>query len=207
MVSVPTFQSNPFGSFDPSQWSNQFSKFQNAALPWPTQYAGLPTDAMGQPIQQQPGMTLNSQPQAAPAAAAAAPSNNTGTLDLINTLMANARGAPQQSWGNNQSGTGQGTLLNELMLQKRALQQQQPATAAAAPASTPNPAGPTTQQYLSLLANPGAVQTPGATVPQATGVQPGSGVLQQFLANWRPAQSGPGSGFQQGFLRALGGGR
>jgi hypothetical protein len=79
--------------------------------------------------------------------------------------------------------------------------------AAPAPQAAPaaNPAGLTSQQYLQLRANPGYIQTPGATVPQSqTSYQPGSGVLQAFLQNWQPAQSGVGSGFQQQFATALG---
>ena len=80
----------------------------------------------------------------------------------------------------------------------------QPTPAAAAPAPPAvNDAGLTAQQYLSLLANPGKVTTPGATVAQSAPPQSGSSVLQQFLAGFKPAQSGPGSGFQQGFAKAL----
>jgi hypothetical protein len=75
--------------------------------------------------------------------------------------------------------------------------------AAAAPAATSNPSGLNAQQYLQLLANPGQVTTPGATVPQASSAQPGPGVLQQFMQNWRPQASGPGSGFTNNFYQAL----
>jgi hypothetical protein len=55
-----------------------------------------------------------------------------------------------------------------------------------------------------MLANPGPVATPGATVPQASSAnQPGPGVLQNFLANWQPASSGAGSGFTQNFNSIL----
>jgi hypothetical protein len=56
---------------------------------------------------------------------------------------------------------------------------------------------------LTGLANPGKVTTPGATVPASASAQPGPANLQSFLANWKPAQSGPGSGFQQNFATAL----
>jgi hypothetical protein len=81
-----------------------------------------------------------------------------------------------------------------------------PAAAPAGGAGGPvNSSGLTAQQYLSLLANPGHVTTPGATGPQApTNFQPSNNVLAQFLANWKPAQSGAGSGFQQAFAKALG---
>ena len=73
MADTPTFQPNPYANFDPSQWSNPYSKFYGKALPWPSSYAGMPTNAMGQPIQPPPGMTLNSSPAAPAAAAPAAP--------------------------------------------------------------------------------------------------------------------------------------
>ena len=74
----------------------------------------------------------------------------------------------------------------------------------AAAGGAAGPGQPSYPQVLSMLANPGQVATPGATVPQAqssTGVQPG--VLQSFLANWKPQQSGPGSGFTQNFNTIL----
>ena len=138
MASTPTFQPNPYANFDPSQWTNPYSQFYGKALPWPSSYAGTPTNALGQPIAPPQGMTLNQTPQQ-PQAPAAAP------------------GAPN-AW----------------------------------------------QNTLSMLANPGHVTTPGATVPQSpTSYQPNNGVLQAFLQNWQPAQSGPGSGFQQGFNKSL----
>ena len=59
------------------------------------------------------------------------------------------------------------------------------------------------QAAINALANPGKVTTPGATVPASAGAQPGPANLQSFLANWKPAQSGPGSGFQNNFSTAL----
>jgi hypothetical protein len=212
MASVPTFSPNPYGNFDPTQWSNPYSPFQSSALPWPPTYGGTPTNALGQPIasyqqwQQQnqpppqapptPGMTLNS--------SAASPGNNGQMTQLLNTLIQNAQGAPQHSWGNNQMGTGQGNLIGNLSAQRAALQAQ-PQTAAPPPA----PAAPNNwQAALAARANPGFVATPGATVPQSpTNYQPGPGVLQQFLQNWRPGSSGPGAGFQQAFANALQQGR
>ena len=67
---------DPNALFSSDQWLNQFSNFSNAALPWPSSYAGTPTDAMGRPIQsfvdatnaaqqqyQQQLAAYNSQPQ------------------------------------------------------------------------------------------------------------------------------------------------
>ena len=52
MVAQTQFQpQNADALFSPDQWLNQFSNFNNAALPWPSSYAGAPTDAMGRPIQ------------------------------------------------------------------------------------------------------------------------------------------------------------
>jgi hypothetical protein len=194
MADTPTFQSNPYGSFDPSQWTNPYSNFYGKALPWPSSYAGTPTNALGQPIQPQPGMTLNStpaQPQAPQAAGASAgPMVNflgTGPQSLAGV---DARQAAQ---------TGTNPALYPLLNQQMAGGMQQ-APQAAAPAAPNN-----WQSTLSMLANPGHVTTPGATVPQAPqgGGQPSPGVLQNFLANWQPQQSGAGSGFTQNFNSIL----
>ena len=62
------------------------------------------------------------------------------------------------------------------------------------------------QAYLDALANPGKVTTPGATVAQSAPPSNQSGVLQQFLANWKnqgsPTQ-GAGNYNNSGFFNAL----
>jgi hypothetical protein len=236
---------SPYAMFDPTQWSNQFSNFNNQALPWPSQYVGTPSNAMGQPIQPPMGTTINSQPAVAAPAAAAQPSSspfanvqiprgqNTavaqpfGGLDRAQwqalppqqlAVASNARdeyqaglaGTPSDPFvasHNNPSGFNPqvtagarmglaGDAWNQMLSQPQA---------AAPPAAAPQ--GQNTMglnSALSMLANPGHVDTPGATVPQSSAYQPQNSVLQQFLQNWQPAQSGPGSGFQQGFARALG---
>jgi hypothetical protein len=204
MASVPTYQSNPYADFDPSQWSNPYSLFQNQALPWPTSYAGWPTDASGRPIQPTPGMTLNSQPQQQAAAPAAAPATQKPMFSQPEINWMRAQATPQQ-WGNNQMGIGGtgGDMTAKLMaMMNQKMGQQQP-QAAAPPAPGANSAGLTADQYLQLRANPGQITTPGATVPQASSAQPGPGVLQQFMQNWRPQASGPGSGFTNNFYQAL----
>jgi len=246
MASTPTFTPNPYANFDPSQWSNPYSQYYGQALPWPSSYAGTPTNALGQPIQpaqpQPPqGLSLNStpaQPQAPAAAPASNPFANVQIPQGQNTAVAEPRGgmtptqwqalSPAQrsaamgpmsqyasglammpsgnnfvASGSNPSGSNPqasnalawmnagGSGFNQM--------QQQGAPAAAAPAPPNN-----WQNTLSMLANPGHVTTPGATVPQSpTSYQPNNGVLQAFLQNWQPAQSGPGSGFQQGFNKSL----
>jgi hypothetical protein len=193
MASTPTFQSNPYADFDPSQWANPYSNFQNSAIPFPASYSGWPTDAQGNPIQAPPGMTLNSSPaQPAPAAApaAAAPQQQ-------------GRYVQTSAGGQLPSGENYGSATPTNV---PAQYQYIPAPQAApqpAPPPAANPAGLSSQQYLQLRANPGHVTTPGATVPIASGTQPNNSVLQQFLANWNPAQSGPGSQFQQQFAKAL----
>jgi hypothetical protein len=186
------FQSNPYADFDPSQYSNPYSQFSSGALPWPASYAGWPTDAMGNPIQPQPGMTLNSSPaqaQQAPAAAAAQPAAN--PIRLATT----PEGMPA-----GQTSLGRGVVGSSWQPQQP-MQQQQAAVAPPQPLQVGNPLS--AQQYLALKANPGPVSNPGATVPQAVSTAGGPGVLQHFLANWNPAAGGPGAGFQQGFAKSL----
>jgi hypothetical protein len=115
---------NPWGTFDPTQKSNQFSNFNNAALPWPPSYAGAPTNAAtGQPIQsyqnwqqQNPGgMTMNNtpaQPQAPPQnAMTPAMAQQLGAPGLA---LASAMGAPgvtpQTPYG--QPGTNTAAIWN-----------------------------------------------------------------------------------------------
>jgi hypothetical protein len=230
MDSPPPFMPTEYGNFDPSQWSNPYSSFQNTGIPFPASYLGWPTDSMGNPIQPTPGMTLNSTPQSAaglpssPAAgaapAAAAPQASAGGIPASNLQqqrLAQLNAAPYNNalssvnsglggWGSggvspSQAAIQQMALAGQTQALSGGMPQQQAAPAAA-------PAGPssglTAQQYLSLLAHPNPVTTPGATVPQsAQAYQPSNGVLANFLANWKPATSGPGSGFQQGFAKAL----
>ena len=196
MASVPTFQSNPYADFDPSQWSNPYSNYAASALPWPSTYAGTPTNALGQPIQPPMGMTLNSSPMQPQAAAA--PQGPTGYWG------GGGQGTGGAAGGENAMGSG-GTPGGQTAPRQWIPLPQQQAAAAAAPQAAAGGASPNSwQQTLGMLANPGHVTTPGATVPQAqssTGVQPG--VLQSFLANWQPQQSGPGSGFTQNFNTIL----
>jgi hypothetical protein len=213
LANVPTFQSNPYANFDISQWQNPYSLFQNQALPWPSSYAGWPTDASGNPIQPTPGMTLNSQPAPAAPAAAAAPA----APQFMPPQQPQTVAGPA---GSGRGYTDYGNVITPPVASSAAQiaaalhPQQQSAAAAGAPAPSGG-GGPltigsplTAAQYMQLRANPGRIATPGATVPQSpTSAQPGPGVLQAFLQNWRPARSGPGSGFQQGFFNALNAGR
>jgi hypothetical protein len=265
------FNPNPFAVFDPSQWSNPYSNFNNGPLP-STQVQdaypggpGWPTNALGQPIQMPPGMTLNTPPPAAPPSAptaSAAPQNSPTIYQLASNAAMQALAARAQPAGGmgGQAGPGfigdpvglavglnqttpanlaaygpqYGAATNRMaaagitpqiaaaraaafnapgasiqsILNTPGLAAIPPGSAPAAPAapssanSTGNPAL-TYTQYLQLLSNPGKVTTPGGDPNAAPAVQPGSGVLQQFLQNWQPAQSGPGSQFQQIFANAL----
>jgi hypothetical protein len=202
MASVPTYQSNPYANFDPSQWSNPYSAYQNGALPWPSSYAGWPTNALGQPIQPPQGMTLNStpaQPQA-PAAQPAQPATQPGVSPGGSAWALAQAMNPTTAQGNNSGTINAVQLYNQMTGGGNS-----PAAPAAAAPAAPSPSGPNNwQQALAMLAHPGQVTTPGATVPQsASSAQPGQGVLQQFLNNWRPAQSGPGSGYAQSFNNIL----
>jgi hypothetical protein len=206
MPSVPTYMPNPYGNFDPSQYTNPYSSFQNSGIPFPASYAGWPTDANGNPIQPPQGMTLNSSPaQPAPAPVPAA-QQSFPSSGPSNVMLGSSSGVGPGGIGAGSPNTiGANLFLGPGSAPSPA---QMAAAQAPQPSAAPPQAGPgglTAQQYLQLRANPGYIATPGATVPQSqTSYQPGSGVLQQFLANWNPAQSGPGSGFQQQFAKALG---
>jgi len=201
MASIPTFSPNPYGNFDPSQWTNPYSSFQNSGIPFPASYSGWPTDAMGNPIAKPPGMTLNSSP-AQPAPAAAPQVTQVPYSPPNNIMLGSSSGV-----GPGGIGAGSPNTIGANLFQGASAAPSPAAMAAAAPqapAPAANPSGLSSQQYLQLLAHPNYVQTPGATVPQAaSSAQPGTGMLQSFLNNWNPATSGPGSGFQQSFSKAL----
>ena len=209
MASTPTFQPNPYANFDPSQFTNPYSNYYGKALPWPSSYVGTPTNALGQLIASPPqGMTLNSTPAQPQAPAAAAPIHGVGGLqpgqyDGSNGLPAGnpmqfAHATDPSGMPAGQTSLGRGVVVNNGQPSMGMPQQPQQAPMAAAPPAN------NWQSTLAMLANPGPVTTPVATVPQAsTSNQPGPGVLQNFLANWSPAQSGPGSGFTQNFNSIL----
>ena len=191
---------NPW-MFDPTQKSNQFSNYNNQALPWPPTYntaAGGPVNAAtGQPIQsfqqwqqQNPGgMSLN----ATPAAPAPAPQQQQygriwegqGTGGAAGGQNAMGSGGPTA--GQNVSGFGP---------IGPAPQQQSPQAAPQPQATWQQPNN--WQAAINALSNPGKVQTMGANVPQVTGYQPSGGVNQAFLN-----QAGAGQGMNQNFLNAL----
>ena len=212
---------NPNALFSPDQWLNQFSNFNNSALPWPSSYAGVPTDAMGNPIQsavdannasqaqyqqqlaaynQQkastPGTTLNSTPSQGS-------SWNPATGPQA---LANMSGKPVQISAGGVMPTGQNTGLDHPQYIPTSYAYPQAAPQQQAAPSAPTPPN-NWQSTIAALANPGKVTTPGATVPATASTQPGPGALQSFLQNFKPAQSGPGSGFQLSLgntLKAMG---
>jgi hypothetical protein len=207
---------NPW-MFDPSQKSNQFSQYNNQALPWPPTYntgAGGPVNAAtGQPIQsfqqwQQAnpgGMSINSTPAApaAPQTYGLQPSQLAGP-SALNPSGNQAFG--MATWGGmmspqarelyaNQQFAPPGSAPGTTYANMGAGGGQQQAGAQQAQASGP----PNNwQAAINALANPGRVQTQGANVPQVTGYQPSGGVNQAFLN-----QAGAGQGMNQNFLNAL----
>ena len=104
--------SNPIRSAKPGRpvlagpMAEPVQQFNNAALPWPSSYAGMPTDAMGKPIQPPPGMTLNSSPQAQqPAAPAAAEQTACSQADL-QVPMRRINPSGNQAFGDGELGRG-----------------------------------------------------------------------------------------------------
>ena len=210
-LSNVTFQpQNPDALFSPDQWLNQYSLFSNKALPWPSSYAGAPTDAMGNPIQsytdannaaqsnyqaqlaqynagqgqqQTPGTTLNSVPGAS--------TGGTGLDDVLGAMGMTQFGQQMAAKGISQRDIA--GLIGLPGVQNIGAPQQ------AAPAGPAPPAPPNMwQATLSALANPGKVTTPGANVPAGPSSQPGAGVNNAFLGQ---AQGKPG--MNQNFLSAL----
>jgi hypothetical protein len=168
---------------------NKWSQFPNGIQS--TSYSGTPTNALGQPIQQPPGMTLNQTPQqpAAPMQQAA-PQQSTFQHATMSDGMPYGqtnlgRGVIGTSW----QGPGGG------MAQQDTPQQSAP---------QPAPSSPTNsyQNALQLLSNPGHVTTPGANVAATQPITQQPSVLDQFLAT---QQGGTGAGgySNQGFFNTL----
>lgn len=202
--------------FSPDQFSNKFSLFQGKPMTWPTQYQGTPTDALGRPIQSY----LDTQAQhdawaAAHPAMAPATTLNSNPLSDFDQLRLNAainqvRNASLSPPGDVDGG-GRGAYqgnftsapINQNTVNQLLAKQYQGGAAAktAQPAAPQNPYD-MNAAYLTALSNPGKVVTPGATVPQSPTPSGQSGVLQQFLANWKP-QQGAGNYSAQPFVNAL----
>jgi hypothetical protein len=216
-------QQYPF-QFDPSQWANKYSPYAGVALPWPSSYAGVPTDAHGNPIQsyldaqsaaaappptQAPPVSLNSTPAAATVGSGTPGWQPMGVGGAVGWNPGAGAQQPGRYVMTNPGGQYTGGAAGDQAVSQRAgtmapaqyqyipAPQQQRAPQAAAPA------GPDmSQAYLAALSNPGHVTTPGATVAQAPTPTGQSGVLQQFLANWKPT-TGAGNYNNQGFYNAL----
>ena len=187
--------------FDPTQQSNQFSNFNNAALPWPPTYnpglqGGPVNAATGQPIQsyqqwkqQNPGgLSINSTPAAPAAPQPQVPQYIYAPGGQI------SGGATARNMG-----VSDGNVPGQYIVNPAYAQQQQ---AAPQPQPQPQPqaSGPPNnwQAAINSLANPGNPTTMGANVPMQTGSQPAGGVNQAFLQ-----QAGAGQGMNQNFLNAL----
>jgi hypothetical protein len=179
---------------------NQYSQFQGR-IPFPG-YVGTPTDALGRPIQQTPGTTLNSTPAALPAAAAAppatgAPDYSTSNPAYANYLKGHPAGSQMTAGGQIPSGGSSAAPTNVPATMMPGIYGQSPAAAPQSPGAAPG----SLNNALAALSNPGPVTTPGATVPESSvGSQPS--VLQQFLAN-KQGGTGAGNYSNAGFFDTL----
>lgn len=222
-ITVPQYPT----MFDSSQFNNQYSPYGGSALP-PTSYVGAPTDARGNPIAgyqapqpvftpgQVPGMTLNSQPQMSyqmltPGGQYTGGANNSGmagqNAPATYGMAPSFNRAAQEAFK-----TGDNAYLSRMGFGPGGFQGALSGGGGGS-WSTPN----NSAAYLSALANPGHVTTPGMPV-QSTGYQANNGVLDTILAQLRatggqgqaaPPGVGGGSaglstGTNTGFLNALG---
>jgi hypothetical protein len=184
--------------FDPSQWANPYTQWNKQALPFMGQYAGTPTDARGNPIQsyvdaqaahnawqppqpaQAPPVTLNSTPQQ-------------GGLSFAQFAPPSPGGPSTQAqyaYNLGLGGLGPASAINPGSAQGQAIMA---ARQPAAPAAPPTNPVDMNAAYLQALSNPGRISTPGATVAQSPAPSAQSGVLQQFLANWKPGANPAGN--------------
>ena len=197
---------------------NPYSQFPNGIQS--TSYAGTPTDALGKPIQAQPGMTLNQTPAQPQAAAPSSSGVNFGPLTGLNYRGADgslqtyggAGAQPGSYVMTNPGGIGGGNAHNydqmagqNIPAQYQYMPAQQSGAGAASAPAAPQGGTPANsyQNALQLLSNPGHVTTPGATVPQSSPVSQQPSVLTQFLANGQPQGPGAGGYSNQGFFDTL----
>jgi hypothetical protein len=213
--------------FDPTQASNQFSNYNNARLPFPPTYNGVPVNAAtGQPIQSYldwqranpapaaqptPGTTLNQTPNAQW-------SYNTAMLNDMGRRL--GTGGPMGSGMGRDIGSGMtaSDIINLRARNNAAYGMQQGAGPVLQPsqvgagqgagqgagAGAGQGAGAAPNNWyaaLNALANPTGgrgVQTPGATVPLTTGYQPSGGVNQAWLQGIGAGPTGGTFGTPQG---------
>ena len=150
---------------------NPYSQFPNGIQG--TSYAGVPTDAHGNPIQTPPGMTLNSTPAAAPPPT---PMQQPAQQPFRHATMSD--GMPY-----GQTNLGRGVIGQSWDPGQPQQQQQQAAPAAAPQTPAVGGGGNNYQTALAMLANPGHVSTPGANVPATQPITNQPSVLDQFLAS------------------------
>ena len=189
---------------------NPYTQYQGR-LPGPT-YHGVPTDAMGNPIAQPPGMTLNStqaSAQASAPAAANSPDLSHGIYSMYGGGSAGlpmGQGVPLSQFGgggygsqNMNDAAGLASLMGFDPSQLNGFQGQKQQ---AAPQQAAAPPDNSYQSALDMLSNPGKIVTPGANVPATKPVTDQPSVLDQFLAGQHGGQ-GAGGYSNQGFFDTL----
>ena len=207
--------------FDPSQMLNKYSSFANKKLPFMGLMAkNAPTDALGRPIQsyldaQKAHDAWQPTQAAAPQAPMGTRLDSNGNANAVGSnlnpmgdwsaLAPALPGASQQQQADYARNLGLGGFTDPSTghaYMGGASQGGASTQQAAAPAQQANPID-MSAEYIKALANPGHVDTPGATVPQAAPPSNQSGVLQQFLANWNGNPKGAGNYDNSGFINAL----
>ena len=187
---------------------NKWSQFPNGIQS--TSYSGTPTDALGKPIQQPPGMTLNQtpqQPQAAPQAST--PQHGVGGLqpgqwDGSDGLPAGMPTSPirmattSEGMPQGQTNLGRGVIGTSWQGPGGGMAQQAPQAPQQAASSPVN----SYQNALQLLSNPGHVTTPGSNVTASQPITQQPSVLDQFLAT-QHGGTGAGGYSNTGFFDTL----
>jgi hypothetical protein len=180
--------------FDPSQMLNKYSTMNAQSFPM-YNYYGTPTDAMGRPISS----------YRAPAPAPVAPAQPTGTtLNSQPQMIYQMLSAGGQYTGGASGGQAGGQMAGQNV----------PATYGWVPnpsyrapvQQAPQQAVPSSGfNYLTALANPDKVVTPGVTPPPRSS-QPGPINLDALIANMRsPGMTPPPGGYGQGATGLAGG--
>jgi hypothetical protein len=173
--------SNPFAAVNAAEIAgsmygpNPYSQFQGR-IPFPA-YAGVPTDALGRPIQQAQGTTLNSTP-AAPqqAAAPSSPFANVNIPQGQNTAVAEPRGGLNTADWNALTPQQRGAAMGPLLMYQQG-NAMMPSDSFVASGSNPSGSNPTRDTALAFMNNAGMnwnqMVGGGQAAPSAPQIAPG----------------------------------
>jgi hypothetical protein len=175
--------------FDPSQLSNKFSNVNGMKFPM-YNYWGTPTDVMGNPI-------AGYQAPAAPAAPAATTGTSINSLPAVGSPARAMSNAGYGDWSQLDPTLGISSRSGQTGSSFSSLPGQAGQATAATAAKQQAPQG--NFNYLTALANPGKINTPGVTPPPRAS-QPGGFDMDALLSKLQAGSMTPPTQAQTGLI-------